>query len=722
MRRGTHSVVPPALRLLLVGLVLLLAAPVPLWTLPAAGAAPAAETVQGSLVVQQVTPGVLAPGEALQVRVRVENTGTATIATPLVQGVLRTRRLDTRAQVQEWADGQRTAQRLVGDTPVGRALAPGESAEVVLDVPSGRLGLGADAGSWGAYGLRLQLAENTPGAFRAVAAGTTFVLWSPEDTAGEVPAADRPRVSLLVPFTAGAPRVSDALLPPDRIERLTAPGGRLDVVRQVAGVRGATWFVDPALLASAARGGDGARAWLRGWRAGAADHDVVALPYADPDVAALAAAGEGDVYGLAEQQGRSTVRDPALGGRLAPGARTDVAWPAAGSVGPAALRLLAGGGRSAVVLTAGTQPPQPAVAGTPTGRGVATADDQTVETLLVDATLSLLLAGTGSQVTTEQAPADPAQRLLAETAVVARDGGGPSVPVAVPRDWAPDPGAARDAVDALLGAPWVEPEGLDALLAATGPGRGEPSYPPADAALELPRDGVRVAGDAVAAASSTASALSDPAAVVEPVERSAVAAVSVAWRADLDGWREGLDALRRAAAAVPAGVRVVPGATVNVLSAETGLPVTVVNDLGQAVDVVLTLRPRSSRLLPEDDVEVTLSAGGRQRVTVPVRVLASGDTQVDVIVTTPDGARLGEPAVLDVRLRADWESRGTLLAAAVALLLLVAGLVRTVRRGRRTDRVVAPAVSTSHQADAHPADAHPADPNHPAGTAARGDQ
>lgn len=725
MRVGTRPVAPACLRLLLAGLVLLLAAPAPLlaapvWLGPAA-AAPVAETLQGSLAVRQVSPAVLAPGQALQVRVQVTNTGTETMATPLVQGVLRTRRLDTRVHVQEWADGQRTAQRLVGDTPVGRPLGPGESAEVVLDVPAERLELGADADSWGAYGLRLQLAENTPRAFRAVAADTTFVLWSPQGAASAVPAADRPRVSLLVPFTAGPPGVADALLPPERLGRLTAPGGRLDAVREVAGVRGATWFVDPALPVSAARGDDDVRAWWRAWRAAAADRDVVALPYADPDVAALAAAGEGELHGLAERQGAAVAQD-----LLDADTRTDVAWPATGSVSPAALRLLADGGRSAVVLAAGTQPPQPAVAGTPTGRSLATAGDGTVETLLVDPTLSLLLAGTGGQAPGGPPQSDVAQRLLAETAVVARDGGGPSVPVAVPRDWDPDPTAARAAVGALLGAPWVQPEGLDALLAATGPGRGEPTYPQADAAAELPRDGLRTAGDAVATARSTASALSDPAAVVEPVERSAVAAASVAWRDDLAGWRDGLTALQRAADAVPAGVRVVPGATVTVLSAETGLPVTVVNDLGQAVDVVLTLRPRSSRLLPEEAVPVTLSAGGRQRVTVPVRVLASGDTQVDVLVTTPEGVRLGEPAVLAVRLRADWESRGTLLAAGVALLLLVVGLVRTVRRGRRTDRLVAPAGTTHPHSATDPDSAtdivDPGDPAPPAGTTARRDR
>jgi len=72
-----------------------------------------------------------------------------------------------------------------------------------------------------------------------------------------------------------------------------------------------------------------------------------------------------------------------------------------------------------------------------------------------------------------------------------------------------------------------------------------------------------------------------------------------------------------------------------------------------------------------------------QRVAVPVRAVANGDTEVEIALSAPDGTSLGSPVVVPVRVRADWETRGLLVVGAVLALVLVSGLVRTIRRGRR---------------------------------------
>jgi hypothetical protein len=58
---------------------------------------------------------------------------------------------------------------------------------------------------------------------------------------------------------------------------------------------------------------------------------------------------------------------------------------------------------------------------------------------------------------------------------------------------------------------------------------------------------------------------------------------------------------------------------------------------------------------------------------------------VSVELLTPDGRSVGTPADLRVRARPDWENVGTAVVAGGLALLLVVGLVRTVRRGRRMD-------------------------------------
>ena len=97
----------------------------------------------------------------------------------------------------------------------------------------------------------------------------------------------------------------------------------------------------------------------------------------------------------------------------------------------------------------------------------------------------------------------------------------------------------------------------------------------------------------------------------------------------------------------------------------------------------MSVQPRSPRLVAESDVEVTIAARSTERVAVPVRAVANGDTEVVVTVRAPDGALLGEPVEVEVRVRADWETRGMLVVGAVLAGVLVVGLVRTIRRGPR---------------------------------------
>ncbi|GMA33074.1 hypothetical protein GCM10025875_30660 [Litorihabitans aurantiacus] len=68
---------------------------------------------------------------------------------------------------------------------------------------------------------------------------------------------------------------------------------------------------------------------------------------------------------------------------------------------------------------------------------------------------------------------------------------------------------------------------------------------------------------------------------------------------------------------------------------------------------------------------------------VPMVAVANGRTRVDVSVTSPDGVVIGVGETFDLRVRAEWETVGTGIVAAALGLLLVVGLVRTVRRGRR---------------------------------------
>jgi hypothetical protein len=207
--------------------------------------------------------------------------------------------------------------------------------------------------------------------------------------------------------------------------------------------------------------------------------------------------------------------------------------------------------------------------------------------------------------------------------------------------------------------------------------------PAGDEAGELPAAGLVKVRDAVDTVQSVAAALTQPDVVLDGAERSAVAATSVAWRDDLPAWRSAVNGLAKQATGVGRGVQVLEGSAVNVLAARAELPVTVRNTLSQDVDAVVSLQPRSPRLVAGPAADVVVPARSSERVALPVRAVANGDTQVVVTVRAPDGALLGEPVTVPVRVRADWETRGILVIGAVLAAVLVAGLIRTIRQGGR---------------------------------------
>ena len=55
---------------------------------------------------------------------------------------------------------------------------------------------------------------------------------------------------------------------------------------------------------------------------------------------------------------------------------------------------------------------------------------------------------------------------------------------------------------------------------------------------------------------------------------------------------------------------------------------------------------------------------------------------MDAHVLTPNGAKINDDSSFQVRVRAGWEELGTWIAAGLVALLFLAGIWRTVRRGR----------------------------------------
>jgi hypothetical protein len=176
-----------------------------------------------------------------------------------------------------------------------------------------------------------------------------------------------------------------------------------------------------------------------------------------------------------------------------------------------------------------------------------------------------------------------------------------------------------------------------------------------------------------------------PEQVVDPVVNALETALSAAWREHPAGRAHLLDRVAAQVTDLDTQLVAVESSTFNLINSSAGLPVHVRNELSTDATVQVSLRPSDQRLQVPEPVPLTVPARSQASVTVPVRAVGSGDVNVSVELLNADGRQVGTSADLRVRARPDWENVGTAVVAGVLGLMLVVGLVRTVRRGRRMD-------------------------------------
>ena len=634
-----------------------------------------------ALALSALAPAISRPGDTLTATLTVTNPTDEVLEGAQVTLWVNWQLILTRTNLQRWVDGEITRsgapQGLVDVGP----LAPGESREVTVAVPVD--GLQLEGAARGPRELALTL-RNSSGVLDTV---RTFFVWCPdaEPVVDETPV----RLSLLAPVT-GPPVDPLNLLDTRELAGSVAPGGRLARVLSAVGVaehatttRGALGLaVDPALVATALASSDPQVVAWADAAAAAADHtEVAALPAFDPDLGALARADLSDRAAVA-----ATTASLPADWAVPESWSTPLAWPV-GTPDPGTLELAAAADLGTVVVTSGLAP----VRGTWTG--LATVDTNTgpVTALVADQPITdTLLAGTDTaDGAPAQSRAEAVQRLLAETAVISQqaDGTEPHLLVAFPRTWDPDVEALGTALTALHASGWVRLAPLSELLAASEPDVDRQDLAERDAQDDdLDATSVRRLDAARAGVEAIAAVADDPQSVLAEVGPGLVAPTAVAWRRDPELRAAVVEAAIGAADQLRRGLSVSINTEATLISAHGSLPITVHNSLPSDATVTVELRPGDSRLLVEERPTPTVPAGSEVRLQVPVSALASGDVTVEVRLLAPDGTPVAEPVSMQLRVRAGWETAGTAVVAGAVALLFVAGIWRTVRRGRSSRR------------------------------------
>lgn len=698
---------------LVVGLAVLLAPVLP-GGAGAADAAAAADPAVPPLDVEltSVTPGAIPRKGPIVLEGIVRNTSTEPWTGLNVYPLTSSSPMTDRTQVEEAAlsDPDTTAigERIVADGSSIGDLAPGASSTFRVRLKQRDLRI---SGAPGVYWIGVHVLGANAAGRDLVADGRarTFIPLVPPDRNAQV--------SLVVPLRRAVRYAEDGTLlrATDVAQALAADGrlGRIAALGKQAGARPVSWLVDPAVLdaaraiaednppldlAKASRrtrptptpsptsGANGAPAadltdadrdtakdWLTTVTGLARSGTTLALPYADPDVSAVARTRP-TLLGRARALGRQVLEAQQI-------TSVPALAPPDGYLDPAVVGRLGdadGGGDLTVLLSDHGRPVDQTVQSS-AGRRFVYTDARTAEG--------------GPRPYPRVTALSMRQRILADAALVALGPDPQPLVVQLPTSWDPGPDWRASDFFGGLDQPWLTLAPLPSGTPTDEPAVSEPlaahrqEVPAANVAVaeELART-ARVVGTALdtteaAAAAPGTSPDANPTpgpdtpglAQASRLAGAALGAVSYHARTDPALARARTEALSRTVSGLLDRVRVV-GTDFVTLSGTSGvLTVSLVNGLDKPIRVGLRASTGGGDVRIEDVPPVRLAAGQRSTVRLQAHAEGTGLHRVRLSPVTADGARFGDPLLFNLRTsqvgRVFW---GVLIACGVVLLVAVA--------------------------------------------------
>ncbi|MGW2036553.1 DUF6049 family protein [Streptomyces virginiae] len=685
--------------------------------------APQAEAAQASSVdVQLVSMAPSAPvkGDTLTIEGTVVNTGSETITDAHV-GLRVGPALTDRSSIDETAD--RNGFR-AGTDPgeidpayaVKIASLPSKVTQnFTLTVPVNKLELDKD----GVYqvGVSLSGVTDSRPSEQVLGIKRTFLPWQPEA------AAKRSQLTYAWPLISTtrvtAETGSDELQTPvfldDSLYEELKPGGRLEQMVTLGKDLPITWVIDPDLLYTVdamtkgyrVRGANGktvqgknkavAEQWLSSLEAAVQGKKVVALPFADPDLASLAHHGK-DVSGTLGQLRPATDKaKQAVETVLHVPASTDFSWPVNGAIDPSIVNVATSAGAHNVLTRSDSLVESGALGYTPSAARPIGAGTTAV---VADAELSTAFEG---DMLNAGSSTLAVQRFLAHSlALNLQKTDEPRSFVVAPQRM-PTVSQARSmaaAIRGLQGGRWTQPADLEAAAAAKPdpgattqvPGAGQ--YPEDLRKQELPVSAFEKIRTTQNTLDHFKVILAAPDRVEIPFGNTINREMSTSWRGRPDEARLYRDQVQEYLIGLTEKVKVIPKSDATLSGHSATIPVSVQNSLVQDVhDLVLRVKSANpSRLMfngsGQAEQQVTVQGDHTQTVKFPANATASGPVEVTAQLFTKDGIPYGKERRFTVEATEITPTVMLVIAGGV-LLLVLAGIKMYASRKRVAARAAA---------------------------------
>ncbi|MEU4730197.1 DUF6049 family protein [Streptomyces sp. NPDC023588] len=685
--------------------------------------APKAEAAQASPVDVQLTslaPAAPVKSDTLTIQGTVVNNGSETINDAHV-GLRVGPLLADRSSIDEAAD--RTGFR-AGIDPgeidpahaVKIASLPSKvRQEFTLTVPVNKLELDKD----GVYQLGVSLSgvtESRPSE-QVLGIKRTFLPWQPEA------AAKRSQIAYAWPLISTtrvtAETGSDELQTPvfldDSLADELKAGGRLEQMVTLGKELPITWVIDPDLLYTVDAMTKGYRVrtpggkpvqgknkavaeqWLSALEAAVQGKKVVALPYADPDLASLAHHGK-DVSGSLGQLRPATDKaKQAVETVLHVTASTDFSWPVDGAIDPSIVNVATSAGAHNVLTRSDSLVESGALGYTPSSARPIGAGTTAV---VADAELST--AFEGDMLNAGNATL-AVQRFLAHSLALNLQKTDEQRSFVVAPQRTPTVSQVQtmaQAVRGLQAGRWTHTGDLEAVAAAKPdprattqvPGAGQ--YPEALRQQELPVSAFEKIRTTQSTLDHFKVILAAPDRVEIPFGNTTNREMSTSWRGRPEEAQVYRDQVQAYLIGLTEKVKVIPKSDATLSGHSATIPVSVQNSLVQDVhDLVLRVKSANpTRLMfgnsGEAEQQVTVQGDHTQTVKFTANATASGPVEVTAQLYTKDGVPYGKERRFTVEATEITPTVMLVIAGGV-LLLVLAGIKMYASRKRVAARAAA---------------------------------
>ncbi|MGX1271118.1 DUF6049 family protein [Streptomyces phaeoluteigriseus] len=668
-----------------------------------------------AVAVDSLSPSVPTEGDTLTVSGTVTNKGKQTVTDAhvdlLVGSALATRSaIDSTAKRSDDISGSTGS--VLGDKYVAEfaKLTPGVSEQFSISVPVDELDLGDE----GVYPLGVALAGETSAKpwEQVLGIQRTFLPWQPDE------ADTRTRTTVLWPLISdvhmtaetGSNEQQTPVFLNDDLAAEISPGGRLDQLLSLGKSLDVTWVIDPALLASVDAmterydivAGDTTTAgkhqavagrWLAELQQAVQGRQVVALPYADPDLASLAHSGTSVTGSLNQLKAATDVAADTVETVLHVTPSTDFAWPVEGAVDPSIVKVATSAGADKVIARSDSLVENGDLSYTPSAArpigGGTTA-------VVADARLSEAFQGDLAKASGSTLAV---QEFLAQSLALNLQTDKQRNVVVAPQRM-PTAGQAQamaEAVTALQSGTWSQAQQLTAAAAAKPDPRAttkvpsRSAYPASLAKRELPRSAFVDIATTQDRLDNFKVILTDESRVVTPFGRAINREMSTSWRGRTtaaSSFRQGVQAYLTTLAGQ---VKLIQKSELKLSGRSATIPVTVQNNLVQGVDrLVLRLTSTNPTRLEisgkaYDEQPIEVSGGHSTTVKFTTSANANGQAAVVAQLYTEDGRAYGAPVTFDVKVT-EFTATVMLVIGGGVLLLVLAGFRMYTQRKRAAAR------------------------------------